>query len=102
MEVGLFTEFQSPPGMDEAQAFDEALAQVTSAEALGFDSVWPAEIHFQKGRSVLPSPLFIPTAIAARTQRIRIRIAVQVLPLAHPLHLAAAVATVDHPSNGRV
>jgi alkanesulfonate monooxygenase SsuD/methylene tetrahydromethanopterin reductase-like flavin-dependent oxidoreductase (luciferase family) len=102
MEIGLFTEFQSPPGMDEAQAFDEALAQVTVAEALGFDSVWLAEIHFQKGRSVLSSPLVIATAIAARTQRLRIGIAVQILPLAHPLHLAEDVATVDHLSKGRL
>jgi alkanesulfonate monooxygenase SsuD/methylene tetrahydromethanopterin reductase-like flavin-dependent oxidoreductase (luciferase family) len=102
MEIGLFTEFKSPPGMDEAQAFDEALAQVTAAETLGFDSVWLAEIHFQKGRSVLSSPLVIATAIAARTQRLRIGIAVQILPLAHPLHLAEDVATVDHLSKGRL
>jgi len=102
MEIGLFTEFQSPPGMDEAQAFDEALAQVSAAEALGFDSVCLAEIHFQKGRSVLSSPLVIATAIAARTQRLRIGIAVQILPLAHPLHLAEDVATVDHLSKGRL
>ena len=102
MEVGLFTEFQSPPGMDEAQAFDESLAQVAAAEALGFDAVWLAEIHFQKGRSVLSSPLVIATAIAARTQRVRIGIAVQILPLAHPLHLAEDVATVDHLSMGRL
>jgi alkanesulfonate monooxygenase SsuD/methylene tetrahydromethanopterin reductase-like flavin-dependent oxidoreductase (luciferase family) len=102
MEIGLFTEFQSPPGMNEAQAFDESLAQVTAAEALGFDSVWLAEIHFQKGRSVLSSPLVIATAIAARTQRMRIGIAVQILPLAHPLHLAEDVATVDHLSKGRL
>ncbi|HEY4908864.1 MAG TPA: LLM class flavin-dependent oxidoreductase, partial [Methylomirabilota bacterium] len=102
MEVGLFTEFQSPPGMDEAQAFDESLAQVTAAEELGFDAVWLAEIHFQKGRSVLSSPLVIATAIAARTRRVRIGIAVQILPLAHPLHLAEDVATVDHLSKGRL
>ncbi len=102
MEIGLFTEFQSPPGMDEAQAFDESLAQMTAAEELGFDAVWLAEIHFQKGRSVLSSPLVIATAIAARTQRVRIGIAVQILPLAHPLHLAEDVATVDHLSKGRL
>jgi alkanesulfonate monooxygenase SsuD/methylene tetrahydromethanopterin reductase-like flavin-dependent oxidoreductase (luciferase family) len=64
--------------------------------------VWLAEIHFQKGRSVLSSPLVIATAIAARTQRVRIGIAVQILPLAHPLHLAEDVATVDHLSKGRL
>jgi len=67
MEVGLFTEFQSPPGMDEAQAFDESLARMTAAEDLDSDSVWRAKIHFQKGRSVLSSPLVIATDLAART-----------------------------------
>ncbi len=28
MEIGLFIEFQCPPGMDEARAFDESLARM--------------------------------------------------------------------------
>ena len=102
MEIGLFTEFQCPPGMDEARAFDESLAQMTAAEELGFDAVWLAEIHFQKGRSVLSSPVVIAAAIAKLTRRVKIGIAVQVLPLAHPLHLAEDVATLDHLSKGRL
>ena len=102
MEIGLFTEFQCAPGMSEAQAFDESLAEMTAAEEMGFDAVWLAEIHFQKDRSVLSSPLIIATAIAARTTRVKIGIAVQVLPLAHPLHLAEDVATLDHLSKGRL
>ena len=102
MEIGLFTEFQCPPGMDEARAFDESLAEMTAAEEMGFDAVWLAEIHFQKDRSVLSSPLIVATAIAARTKRVKIGIAVQVLPLAHPLHLAEDVATLDHLSKGRL
>ena len=102
MEIGLFTEFQCPPGMDEARAFDESFAQMTAAEELGFDAVWLAEIHFQKGRSVLSSPLVIAAAIAKLTRRVKIGIAVQVLPLAHPLHLAEDVATLDHLSKGRL
>ena len=102
MEIGLFTEFQCAPGMDEAQAFDESLAEMTAAEEMGFDAVWLAEIHFQKDRSVLSSPLVVATAIAARTRRVKIGIAVQVLPLAHPLHLAEDVATLDHLSKGRL
>src|SRR5438034_4245284 len=102
MEIGLFTEFQCPPGMDEAQAFDESLAQMTAAEDLGFDAVWLAEIHFQKGRSVLASPLVIAAAIAKLTRRVKIGIAVQILPLAHPLRLAEDVATLDHLSKGRL
>jgi Luciferase-like monooxygenase len=84
MEFGLFTEFESPAGMDQAVAFDESLAQMKAAEDLGLDAVWLAEIHFQKDRSVLASPLVIAAALAACTRRIKIGIAVQVLPLSHP------------------
>jgi alkanesulfonate monooxygenase SsuD/methylene tetrahydromethanopterin reductase-like flavin-dependent oxidoreductase (luciferase family) len=102
MEFGLFTEFESPAGMSLATAFDESLAQITAAEEFGLDAVWLAEIHFQKDRSVLASPLVVAAALAACTRRIKIGIAVQVLPLSHPLRLAEDVATVDHLSKGRL
>jgi alkanesulfonate monooxygenase SsuD/methylene tetrahydromethanopterin reductase-like flavin-dependent oxidoreductase (luciferase family) len=69
---------------------------------MGFDAVWLAEIHFQKDRSVLASPLVIAAALAACTRRVKIGIAVQVLPLSHPLRLAEDVATVDHLAKGRL
>jgi alkanesulfonate monooxygenase SsuD/methylene tetrahydromethanopterin reductase-like flavin-dependent oxidoreductase (luciferase family) len=102
MEFGLFTEFQCPAGMSEVTAFEESMAQMRAAEALGFDAVWLGELHFQKDRSVLASPLVVAAAIAASTRRVKIGIAVQVLPLSHPLRLAEDVATVDHLSRGRL
>jgi len=102
MEFGLFTEFSRRSDMSESTAFDEAMAEVTQAEALGLDAIALAEIHFQRDRSVLASPLVIASAIAARTRRVRIGIAVQVLPLSHPLHLAEDAATVDQLSHGRL
>jgi len=102
VEIGLFTEFEWRPGTDEAQAFDDSLAQMTAAEDLGYDAVWLAELHFQKERSVLSSPLVVGAAIAARTKRVKIGLAVQVLPLIHPLRLAEDVATLDHVSKGRL
>jgi Luciferase-like monooxygenase len=45
--------------------------------------------------SVLAAPLVVASALAARTQRVKIGIAVQVLPLSHPLRLAEDVATAD-------
>jgi alkanesulfonate monooxygenase SsuD/methylene tetrahydromethanopterin reductase-like flavin-dependent oxidoreductase (luciferase family) len=101
-EFGLFTEFECATGVDEARAFNESLEQMTTAEAMGFDAVWLAEIHFQKHRSVLASPLVCAASVAARTQRVKIGIAVQVLPLSHPLRLAEDAATVDQLSKGRL
>ena len=64
--------------------------------------MWLGELHFDPARSVLSAPLCIASAIAARTQRMKIGLAVQVLPLCHPLRLAEEAATVDQISNGRL
>src|SRR5262249_36122257 len=71
------------------------------AEALGVDSVWLAGDHFS-AISVLSSPITIASALAAPTQRIRIGLAVVLLPLAHPIPLAQGLAPPGHttPSRG--
>jgi len=102
MEFGMFHEFPSLPGRSESEAFDEAMEQVDAAERLGLDVMWLAELHFEPRRSVLSAPLSIASAIAARTRRMKIGIAVQVLPLCHPLRLAEEAATVDQLSHGRL
>lgn len=102
MEFGMFHEFPCPAGQSEAACFAEAFEQVDAAERFGLDVAWLAELHIAPGQSVLSAPLLVATAIAARTRRIRIGTAVQVLPLCHPLRLAEEVATLDHISNGRV
>ena len=102
MEFGMFHEFPSLEGRSETAAFDEGFAQVDAAEEFGLDVMWLAELHFEPYRSVLASPLAIASAIAARTRRIKIGIAVQVLPLCHPLRLAEEAATVDQVSQGRL
>ena len=102
MEFGMFHEFPSLPDRSDGEAFDEAMEQVDAAEQLGLDVMWLAELHFEPRRSVLSAPLSIASAIAARTRRIKIGIAVQVLPLCHPLRLAEEAATVDQLSHGRL
>jgi alkanesulfonate monooxygenase SsuD/methylene tetrahydromethanopterin reductase-like flavin-dependent oxidoreductase (luciferase family) len=103
MEFGSFMEF--PPllagGLDTA-AFDQALAEVEVAERVGLDVVWLAELHGAPERSVLSAPMIVAGAIAARTSTIGIGIAVQVLPLSHPLRLAEEAATIDQLSRGRL
>jgi alkanesulfonate monooxygenase SsuD/methylene tetrahydromethanopterin reductase-like flavin-dependent oxidoreductase (luciferase family) len=102
MEFGMFHQFPALPDRTEKEAFQEAFAQVDAAERWGLDAMWLAELHFDPERSLLSAPLSIASAIAARTERIKIGIAVQVLPLCHPLRLAEEVATVDHISDGRL
>ncbi|MGD9614310.1 MAG: LLM class flavin-dependent oxidoreductase [Alphaproteobacteria bacterium] len=102
MEFGMFHEFPSLPGRSDTEAFDEGMAQVDAAERYGLDAMWLAEIHFAPARTHLSAPLPIAAAIAARTSRIKIGIAVQVLPLCHPLRLAEEAATVDQLSHGRL
>src|SRR5262245_26943987 len=101
-EFGIFHEFSRSPGQTVAEAFAQSFAQVDAAERWGLDVVWLAELHFLPERSVVSAPLVVASAIAARTRRLRIGIAVQVLPLCHPLRLAEEVATVDHISGGRL
>ena len=102
MEFGMFHQFPSLPGRSDADTFAEAFEQIDAAEELGLDVMWLSELHFDPQRSVLSAPLSIASAIAARTRRIKIGIAVQVLPLCHPLRLAEEAATVDQISRGRL
>ncbi|MGH7087503.1 MAG: LLM class flavin-dependent oxidoreductase [Stellaceae bacterium] len=102
MEFGMFHEFPTLAERSHAAAFDEAFALVDAAEDWGLDALWLAELHFAPERSLLASPLTIAAAVAARTRRIKIGIAVQVLPLCHPLRLAEEAATVDQLSRGRL
>ena len=101
MDFGVFTDFHVRQGMTQPDAFDESFNQAVETEALGIDSIWLGEHHFSPDRSVLASPMVLSSAIAARTNRIRIGLAVQVLPLTSPLRVAEEAATVDHVSKGR-
>jgi alkanesulfonate monooxygenase SsuD/methylene tetrahydromethanopterin reductase-like flavin-dependent oxidoreductase (luciferase family) len=102
MHFGIFMEFGLREGGTEADAFREGLALVDAAEAWGLDSAWLAEFHFSPERSVLSSPIVVAAAMAARTKRIRIGLAVYVLPLNNPLRIAEEAATVDQLSGGRL
>jgi alkanesulfonate monooxygenase SsuD/methylene tetrahydromethanopterin reductase-like flavin-dependent oxidoreductase (luciferase family) len=102
MEFGIFHEFPSLPGRPDSDAFAEAFEIVDGAERWGLDAIWLAELHFDPERSVLSSPMCIASAIAARTRRMKIGVAVQVLPLCNPLRIAEEAATVDQISRGRL
>ena len=102
MEFGMFHEFQRMPGQTEAEAFATSFEQVDAAERCGLDVMWLAELHSAPERSVLAAPMTVASAIAMRTRRMKIGIAVQVLPLCHPVRIAEEATTVDHISQGRL
>ena len=102
MDFPLFLEFSRRGEMTQRDAFDESFKLVSECEELGVDSVWLAEYHFNIDRSVLSAPVTVASAIAARTKRMRIGLAVQILPLGNPIRIAEEVATLDHISHGRV
>jgi len=102
MEFGIFHEFLSTKSQSQQEAFRQSFAQIAAAEEWGLDVVWLAEIHMNPTRSLLSAPLTVASAIAARTSRIKIGTAVQILPLGHPLRLAEETATIDQISNGRL
>ena len=113
MHVGLVMECDYRYGETEEAAFDEAFEMAEAAEMGGLDGVWLSERHFAAPRSeldtggfgipsVVSAPLIMSSAIVARHQRLRVGVAVNVLPLAHPVRMAEEVATLDHISRGRV
>src|SRR5712691_7280648 len=89
MEFGMFHQFPVVPGGSESDAFAQGFEQIDTAERCGLDAMWLAELHADPARSVLAA-------------RIKIGIAVQVLPLCHPLRIAEEAATVDQVSKGRL
>src|SRR5260370_4898208 len=80
MEFGSFMEFPPVASGTESAAFDQALAEVETAERVGLDAIWLAELHGAPERSVMSAPIMVATAIAAPTAPIQTRIPVHVFP----------------------
>jgi len=102
MKFGLYSSIANPPrGEHLDRCIDEVIAEAQLAEASGFDSCFFGE-HHQDGDGFLPSPLIVATAVAARTQHLRVGTSVILLPLHHPVHVAEDAITLDLVSKGRL
>ncbi len=102
MKLSLFTEVQCPAGSIPLQRLDELLQQARLADELGFHGLWIAEIHFQPEFSLLSAPYPVLGAISQCTKRLRLGVAVNLVSVHHPLHLAEQAAMLDLLSHGRV
>jgi flavin-dependent trigonelline monooxygenase, oxygenase component len=87
-------------GKPVGQLYEEMLEQAVLAEELGYDGIWLAEQNLVSFLAA-PDPLQLAAMIAERTERIRIGVAVFVLPFHHPLRLAGAISQIDQLSGGR-
>jgi alkanesulfonate monooxygenase SsuD/methylene tetrahydromethanopterin reductase-like flavin-dependent oxidoreductase (luciferase family) len=88
-------------GTDLADRYAAALDQIEWAEAHGFRVVTLSE-HHGVPDGCLPSPLVFGAAVAARTRRIKIRVAALIAPLHDPLRIAEDAAVLDQLSRGRL
>ncbi|MDE0032087.1 MAG: LLM class flavin-dependent oxidoreductase [Deltaproteobacteria bacterium] len=102
MKVSLFTEVQCPSGSVPAELLEQFLEQAELADTLGYDGYWIAEIHFTPSFSLLSAPYVVLGAATQRTRNLRLGVAVNTLPVHHPMQLAEQAATLDVLSNGRM
>ncbi|MDP6830844.1 MAG: LLM class flavin-dependent oxidoreductase [Alphaproteobacteria bacterium] len=102
MKFGVL-QFFSWPGrrVPLATVYDRAFQRMEIMDKTGYDAVWLAEHHFST-YSVCPSVHMMGTHIAARTEKLRIGMAVSLASFYHPLRLAEEVALLDNLSGGRV
>ncbi|GAA1936798.1 LLM class flavin-dependent oxidoreductase [Kitasatospora viridis] len=103
MKFGIWLDFRNPARWRRpwAEVYRETLELATGAEHWGFESVWLSEHHLTDD-GYLPSLFPALTAIAARTERIRLGTAMLLAGLTHPLRLAEDAAVADLLSGGRL
>lgn len=102
MKVMLFHEAICPHGTSWAQRMREVTDEAVIAEEVGFDGYAASEQHFANGEAIISAPEILLANVAARTQRMRLRIAsVNLLPYNHPIRIIEQITTLDLLSNGR-
>lgn len=106
MKFGVIYEIcrPDPEWATEEDTYWQALEQCVVAEEVGFDHVWAVEHHFLENYSLSSAPEIFLTAVAQRTERIRIGHGVRLLPppFNHPARSAEAAAVLDIMSRGRL
>jgi len=85
------------------EAFDTSRALARAADALGYETLWLAEHHFQhEGYECIPNIPMLAVDLAHQTERVKIGCAFNVVPTWHPLRLAEDYATADVLTRGRI
>ena len=102
-----FGYFLNQNNLGLAKSFDRVIAEgrdiAQYCDRTGWHSIWNTEHHFgHEGLEVCPNPVMMSTDLAARTERIRIGQAANIVTFRHPIQLAEDLAMLDHMSAGRL
>jgi alkanesulfonate monooxygenase SsuD/methylene tetrahydromethanopterin reductase-like flavin-dependent oxidoreductase (luciferase family) len=82
--------------------YQKMFSQMEEMDRLGYDQAWVTEHHFAMYGGTLPHPPTFMSAVARTTRRIRLGVAISVLPLHNPIDVAESYAMVDIISKGRL
>jgi alkanesulfonate monooxygenase SsuD/methylene tetrahydromethanopterin reductase-like flavin-dependent oxidoreductase (luciferase family) len=83
------------------QLYAQVMRHCELAESLGYDTFFCAEHHFHE-YGVVPDPAVMLSALAQRTQRIRLGTAISILTFHDPRRIAETYSMVDMMSGGRL
>jgi alkanesulfonate monooxygenase SsuD/methylene tetrahydromethanopterin reductase-like flavin-dependent oxidoreductase (luciferase family) len=85
-----------------ASVFEKTEAIAKRMDALGYDTLWLAEHHFQhEGYEVIPNILMLAVHLAHVTKKLKIGCGFNITPMWHPLRLAEDYAVADILTKGR-
>lgn len=104
MKFGLFftLDHYNNTGLTPEYHLQEVVEQVQAAEAMGFQTAWFTEQHFNALDGLCADPITLMAYLASKTSTIRIGSAVTLAALYHPVHLAEAFGLLDVLSGGRI
>ena len=86
-----------------ASVFEKTEAIAKKMDALGYETLWLAEHHFQhEGYECIPNILLLAVHLAQVTKRLKIGCGFNIVPMWHPLRLAEDFAAADILTGGRV
>lgn len=103
MKFGMFVIGDHHPHADKSLGdyYDQLIAQVKWSEDLGYECFWFGEHHFDFF-GIIPSPPVFMAVAAKQTKKIRLGVAVSLLPYRNPILTAEEYAMVDVLSEGRL
>lgn len=102
MRFIVFTEAGTMRGQTHHRRYWDLVEEAVFAEEMGFYGWGTSEHHFYSELAVAPSPEVLFTAVAMRTNRIKLRYMSRLISAIHPILVAEQTAATDIFSNGRV